>query len=66
MNALETERLLITGSLLFGAYTTWFCPCGNKETGEGLLSCHYTEFFLATAAPLALVIFINRNNTKQR
>ena len=64
MNALETERLIITGSLLFGAYTTWFCPCGNKETGEGLLSCHFNEIVFATAVPLAIVIYINRNNPK--
>ena len=66
MNALETERLIITGSLLFGAYTTWFCPCGDPTTGEGLLSCHLPEIIVATALPLGLVIYINRNNPKYK
>ena len=66
MNALETERLIITSSLLFGAYTTWYCPCGDPITGEGLLSCHYPEIIIATADPLVLVIYLNRNNPKLR
>jgi len=66
MNALETERIIITSSLLFGAYTTWFCPCGDPISGEGLLSCHFSEFVVATAVPLALVIYLNRNNPKTK
>lgn len=62
LNPLEMQRLLITSSLLAGAYITYTCPCGNPITGEGLLSCHLNQFFLATTIPLAIVLYVNRNN----
>lgn len=61
---METQRLIITSSLLAGAYITWTCPCGDKETGEGLLSCHLTEFFISTTIPIVLVLYLNRNNPR--
>jgi hypothetical protein len=62
MNHLELERLIITSSLLYGAYTTFYCPCGNKTTGEGLLSCHLPQILSSVGLPLIMILYINRNN----
>ena len=61
MEALELERIAITGLLLYGAATTWWCPCGNKESGEGLLSCHLPEIGLAIGGAGLIVLYVNRN-----
>ena len=61
MDALELERIAITGLLLYGAATTWWCPCGNKESGDGLLSCHLPEIGLAIGGAGLIVLYVNRN-----
>jgi len=62
MNTLEMERYLITSSLAFAAITTWYCPCGNPQTGENFLSCHLQQVVLATAVPLIVILYVNKNN----
>jgi hypothetical protein len=61
MDALEIERAAITGLLLYGAATTWWCPCGNSVSGEGLLSCHIPEIAIAIGGAGLLVLYANRN-----
>ena len=61
LNPLELERIVITSSLLYGAFTTWFCPCGDSKTGKNLLSCHLSEAVLSIGMPLALILYVNKN-----
>lgn len=57
MDKTEIERLLITSSLLAGAYTAYTCPCKDP-----FLSCHNKEFLAFVGLPLIYVFYINRNN----
>jgi hypothetical protein len=61
MDALELERIAITGLLLYGAATTWWCPCGDRQSGDGLLSCHLPEIGLAIGGAGLLVLYVNRS-----
>jgi len=42
-------------SLAYAAYITATCPC------DPLLGCHLPHFFIATLAPVALVLYLNLN-----
>jgi hypothetical protein len=53
----EVQRMLITSSLLAGAYIAYTCPCKNP-----FLSCHIKEFGLFVGLPLVYAIYLNRNN----
>jgi hypothetical protein len=66
LNPLELERIVLTSSLVYGAFTVWFCPCGDPQTGQGLMSCHLPQIIMATALPLGMILYINRNNLSQR
>lgn len=58
-NEIETVlRYTLTASLLFGAYTTFYCPCKKNS----YLSCHIKEFSLATGIPLSVALAIYFSN----
>lgn len=57
MDPVEMQRMLITSSLLIGAYTAYTCPCKDP-----FLSCHIKEFSLVVGLPLIYAIYINRKN----
>jgi len=58
MNQKEVERLIITSSLLYAAYTAWTCPCGD-DNGKYFLSCHLPQFYIATTVPIAIAAYVN-------
>jgi hypothetical protein len=53
--------MLITSSLVAGAYISYTCPCKNP-----FLSCHVKEFSLVVGLPLLYVLYINRNNLSSK
>lgn len=55
-DTLEVQRYVLTGSLLFAAYTIYTCPCKPV-----LGSCHFNEIMLSIGMPLALFTYINRD-----
>jgi hypothetical protein len=57
---LEVERAIITGALLAAAAITYTCPCGDKASGKGLLSCHIVEVSGAIALASAVILYANR------
>jgi len=46
-------RYAITGSLLYGAYIAYTCPCST------VMSCHQNEFYAATGGPLVITLLLN-------
>lgn len=51
--ATMVARYGIVGSLLYGAYIAYSCPCST------LMSCHQSAFYAAAGAPLALTLLLN-------
>jgi FtsH-binding integral membrane protein len=52
---LEASRFAIVTSLAYAAYITATCPC------DPLLACHLPHFYIATLAPITLVLYLNSN-----
>jgi hypothetical protein len=57
-NQREIDRYVITGCLLYGAFLTMKCPCGQPD-GKGFLSCHQNQFLLAVGIPVAICLYEN-------
>jgi hypothetical protein len=53
MMNLELQRYIITGGLLFGAYTAYTCPC------SAIGSCHLKEMALSIGIPTAVLLAVN-------
>ena len=47
----EAQRILITGSLLYGAYLAWKCPC------DTICACQIDAFLLSVAVPVGIVLY---------
>jgi hypothetical protein len=60
MEALEVERIIIAGSLLSAGIITIYCPCGEKVSGRGLLSCHIVEVSALIGIATATILYANR------
>jgi hypothetical protein len=52
----DTIRWVLTGSLLFSAYTMATCPC------ETACKCKYELFLVTTGLPLAYVLYDNMSS----
>ena len=50
----EAVRYGVTAGLAYGALTAFYCPCNDP-----FLSCHFNEFMLAAATPVAVVVLLN-------
>lgn len=51
----DPARLVMVASLLYATYLTVTCPC------DVVVECKQGQFYMATAVPLVLAIYLNAN-----